>query len=96
MLRSGINEDHTASYFSHENAEATRLRYQLASDSLEMLIQWLKDGGNVGVHGEAIHGYPISILRSGQTPRIALKSGGLFPLPSHILFRCPRPLQSLH
>jgi len=46
---SGIREDHTASYFSHENVEATKLREKLASDSLEMLIRWLKDGGNVGI-----------------------------------------------
>ena len=49
--RSGKREDHTASYFSHGNVEATKLRDQLASDSLEMLIQWLKEGGNVGIHG---------------------------------------------
>lgn len=48
--QSGVKEDHTASYFSHNNAEATRLREQLAADSLEMLIQWLRDGGNVGIH----------------------------------------------
>ncbi len=51
VIRSGKKEDHTASYFSHANAEATRLRDQLAEDSLEMLIQWLKEGGNVGIHG---------------------------------------------
>jgi 6-phosphofructo-2-kinase/fructose-2,6-biphosphatase 2 len=49
-LQSGVREDHTASYFSHNNADATRSREQLAEDSLEMLIQWLKDGGNVGIH----------------------------------------------
>ena len=27
------------------------MRDKLASDSLEMLIQWLKDGGNVGILG---------------------------------------------
>ncbi|KAI0807025.1 bifunctional 6-phosphofructo-2-kinase/fructose-2,6-bisphosphate 2-phosphatase [Fomes fomentarius] len=48
--QSGKREDHTASYFSHDNVEATRLRDQLATDSLEMLIQWLKEGGNVGIH----------------------------------------------
>ncbi|EIM90533.1 bifunctional 6-phosphofructo-2-kinase/fructose-2,6-bisphosphate 2-phosphatase [Stereum hirsutum FP-91666 SS1] len=47
---SGIKEDHTAAYFSHDNVEATRLRDQLANDSLEMLIAWLKQGGNVGIH----------------------------------------------
>jgi hypothetical protein len=59
LSRSGIREDHTASYFSHENIEATRLRDKLAADSLEMLIQWLKDGGNVGILG-AILGCPPS------------------------------------
>lgn len=28
-----------------------QLREQLAEESLDMLIQWLKDGGNVGIHG---------------------------------------------
>jgi 6-phosphofructo-2-kinase/fructose-2,6-biphosphatase 2 len=51
FLRSGVREDHTSTYFSHVNVEATRLREQLAEDSLEMLIQWLKEGGNVGIHG---------------------------------------------
>ncbi|KAH0830401.1 bifunctional 6-phosphofructo-2-kinase/fructose-2,6-bisphosphate 2-phosphatase [Lanmaoa asiatica] len=45
-LQSGIKEDHTAQYFSHNNVEATRIRDKLAEDSLEMLIQWLKRGGN--------------------------------------------------
>ncbi|KAI0049684.1 bifunctional 6-phosphofructo-2-kinase/fructose-2,6-bisphosphate 2-phosphatase [Auriscalpium vulgare] len=48
--QSGVKEDHTHSYFSHDNLEATRLRDALAEDSLEMLIKWLKDGGNVGIH----------------------------------------------
>ncbi|KAF8802439.1 bifunctional 6-phosphofructo-2-kinase/fructose-2,6-bisphosphate 2-phosphatase [Phlegmacium glaucopus] len=48
--QSGIKEDHTASWFSHANTEANQSREQLAQDSLEMLIQWLKDGGNVGIH----------------------------------------------
>lgn len=51
LTRSGVREDHGASYFSHDNTDATRSRDQLAEDSLEMLIQWLKDGGNVGIHG---------------------------------------------
>ncbi|KAF5327775.1 hypothetical protein D9619_004559 [Psilocybe cf. subviscida] len=46
----GIREDHNASWFSHENMEANHSREQLAQDSLEMLIQWLKEGGNVGIH----------------------------------------------
>lgn len=52
-FRSGQREDHTASYFSHDNVEATKLRDQLANDSLEMLIQWLHSGGNVGIHGKS-------------------------------------------
>lgn len=51
VYRSGIKEDHTASWFSHENPQATESRERLAQDSLEMLINWLKDGGNVGIHG---------------------------------------------
>ena len=51
LRRSGIKEDHTANWFNHGNAEANQSREQLAQDSLEMLIQWLKDGGNVGIHG---------------------------------------------
>ncbi|KAF9466579.1 6-phosphofructo-2-kinase-domain-containing protein [Collybia nuda] len=47
---SGIKEDHTASWFSHDNPEATESRERLAQDSLEMLINWLKEGGNVGIH----------------------------------------------
>lgn len=50
-LRSGIKEDHSANFFSHDNPEGTLSRDRLAEDSLEMLIQWLKDGGNVGIHG---------------------------------------------
>jgi hypothetical protein len=29
-----------------------QLRDSLAEDCLEMLIQWLKNGGNVGIHGQ--------------------------------------------
>ena len=43
-----------ASYFNHNNTETTRLREKLAEDSLDMLIQWLKDGGNVGIHGRSL------------------------------------------
>ncbi|KAJ7742889.1 6-phosphofructo-2-kinase-domain-containing protein [Mycena metata] len=48
--QSGIKEDHSASFFSHDNAEGNLSRDRLAEDSLEMLIKWLKDGGNVGIH----------------------------------------------
>jgi hypothetical protein len=77
MTRSGVKEDHTASYFSHDNAEATRLREQLAHDSLEMLIQWLKDGGNVGIHGMGSMVALLPVLHESQMPRIAPEHGGL-------------------
>ncbi|TFK28157.1 fructose-2,6-bisphosphatase [Coprinopsis marcescibilis] len=48
--KEGVKEDHNASWFSHANKQASESREQLAHDSLEMLIQWLKDGGNVGIH----------------------------------------------
>ncbi|KAH9925335.1 histidine phosphatase superfamily [Fomitopsis serialis] len=49
-ITSGQRENHNAEY------SATRTRRRpacetTAEDSLEMLIQWLKDGGNVGIHG---------------------------------------------
>jgi len=46
----GIQADHTAQYFSSANTAAMKLRDTLAEDCLEMLIQWLKQGGNVGIH----------------------------------------------
>ncbi|KAF9448321.1 bifunctional 6-phosphofructo-2-kinase/fructose-2,6-bisphosphate 2-phosphatase [Macrolepiota fuliginosa MF-IS2] len=48
--QSGVKEEHTASWFSHDNQSANESREKLAQDSLEMLIQWLKEGGNVGIH----------------------------------------------
>lgn len=57
LYRSGIREDHTAQWFSHDNPEATESRERLAQDSLEMLIQWLKEGGNVGIHGSSSDDY---------------------------------------
>ncbi|KAF9507878.1 hypothetical protein BS47DRAFT_1488635 [Hydnum rufescens UP504] len=48
--KEGIKEDHTASYFSHTNQTAMQLREALAEESLDMLIKWLKAGGNVGIH----------------------------------------------
>ncbi|KAK4685858.1 hypothetical protein P7C73_g4283, partial [Tremellales sp. Uapishka_1] len=44
-------QDHSAQYFSHANAEASASREQLAVESLDSLIAWLKQGGNVGIHG---------------------------------------------
>ncbi|KAG5337204.1 hypothetical protein C0989_010334 [Termitomyces sp. Mn162] len=71
--QSGIKEDHTAQYFSHDNQSATESREQLARDSLEMLIQWLKDGGNVGIHGLFDHtSCKLPCLMYSQMPRTAL------------------------
>lgn len=73
-----MKEDHTANYFSHGNEEATKLRDALAEDSLEMLIQWLKDGGNVGIHGASW--FPLLAFgiatNVAQMLRIALVIGG--------------------
>lgn len=49
-----MHEDHTAAYFSHSNQTATQMRESVAEESLEMLIDWLKQGGNVGIHGTVI------------------------------------------
>jgi hypothetical protein len=46
----GAQVDHSAAFFSHENAAANESREQLAQDSLEQLLAWLKEGGNVGIH----------------------------------------------
>jgi 6-phosphofructo-2-kinase/fructose-2,6-biphosphatase 2 len=51
LARSGIVEDHTASYFSHSDDKASQLREALAEECLESLIAWLKKGGNVAIHG---------------------------------------------
>ncbi|CEL51896.1 6-phosphofructo-2-kinase [Rhizoctonia solani AG-1 IB] len=48
--KSGITEDHTASYFSHSDDKASQLREALAEECLESLISWLKQGGNVAIH----------------------------------------------
>ncbi|CAE6516757.1 unnamed protein product [Rhizoctonia solani] len=48
--KSGITEDHTASYFSHSDDKASQLREALAEECLESLIAWLKKGGNVAIH----------------------------------------------
>jgi 6-phosphofructo-2-kinase/fructose-2,6-biphosphatase 2 len=55
--KEGAKPNHSASYFSHDNKEATESREKLASDSLDMLIAWLKEGGNVGIHGIASCAY---------------------------------------
>lgn len=49
-VKTGKKEVHSASFFSNQNDEATRQREILAEESLEMLISWLHEGGNVAVH----------------------------------------------
>lgn len=49
----GVKVDHTSQYFSFNNAEANKDRDKLSEDSLDMLIRWLHEGGNVGIHGTA-------------------------------------------
>ncbi|TYJ53246.1 hypothetical protein B9479_006113 [Cryptococcus floricola] len=41
--------DHSATYFSHDDAAALKRRENLAEESLESLIRWLKAEGNVGI-----------------------------------------------
>jgi hypothetical protein len=67
-IREGVKEEHNASWFSHANKQANESREQLAHDSLEMLIQWLKDGGNVGIHGAPALISPITSILIPQSP----------------------------
>lgn len=78
-----MQELHTSNYFSHNNAQATEIRDRLAEDSLEMLISWLKEGGNVGIHGAgAIESFdkPYSESFSRQMRRIVRRVGGMIVL----------------
>ncbi|KAH9813861.1 6-phosphofructo-2-kinase-domain-containing protein [Melampsora americana] len=49
-LKLGQKEDQSANFFDPSNQNASQVREQMASDCLESLITWLKDGGNVGIH----------------------------------------------
>ncbi|KAG6873959.1 hypothetical protein C0995_008998 [Termitomyces sp. Mi166 len=87
--QSGIKEDHTAQYFSHDNQSATESREKLAHDSLEMLIQWLKDGGNMPrtaleAAGKSVlrvqyvhHAQSLPIDRASIEERVAKEKGFL-------------------
>lgn len=48
--RTGKKEVHSANFFSSQNDDAARQREILAEESLEMLISWLHEGGNVAIH----------------------------------------------
>lgn len=50
-LNTGTKADHSAGFFDRDNANASQRRDALASECLESLITWLKEGGNVGIHG---------------------------------------------
>jgi 6-phosphofructo-2-kinase/fructose-2,6-biphosphatase 2 len=68
----GAQVDHSAAFFSHENAAANESREQLAQDSLEQLLAWLKEGGNVGIHdatNSSVH------RRAWITERVAREHG---------------------
>jgi 6-phosphofructo-2-kinase/fructose-2,6-biphosphatase 2 len=52
VRRTGHQEAHTAQFFSGTNEGAMKKREQLAEESLEMLISWLRKGGNVAIHGQ--------------------------------------------
>ncbi|GMK56261.1 hypothetical protein CspeluHIS016_0301010 [Cutaneotrichosporon spelunceum] len=45
----GGKADHSATFFSDSNADAKATREQLAGESLDSLIAWLKKEGNVGI-----------------------------------------------
>ncbi|KAG0152180.1 hypothetical protein CROQUDRAFT_650257 [Cronartium quercuum f. sp. fusiforme G11] len=46
----GKKEDQSANFFDPHNQNASESREQMASECLESLITWLKEGGNVGIH----------------------------------------------
>lgn len=50
----GERLDQSATYFDSTNKQAQRDREKLASQCLENLITWLKEGGNVGIHGTTL------------------------------------------
>ncbi|BGP22653.1 Fructose-2,6-bisphosphatase [Rhodotorula toruloides] len=47
---SGQKADQSSNFFDAKNASASKEREMMASECLEDLIRWLKDGGNVGIH----------------------------------------------
>jgi len=50
-----VKEDDTTKRLSHNNMKTTEPYDKLDVDSLEMLIEWLKEGGNVGIY-DAMNG----------------------------------------
>jgi hypothetical protein len=54
--------DHSADYFSASNEKASALREELATETLESLIRWVKAEGNVGIMGK----HHIAIIQERQ------------------------------
>lgn len=48
---SGKKADQSSNFFDAANPEASKAREAMAAECLEDLIKWLKEGGNVGIHG---------------------------------------------
>jgi hypothetical protein len=46
-----LSNNHSYSFFDPDNEYAKKIREQLAMDCLDELIDWLKKGGRVGIHG---------------------------------------------
>lgn len=47
---SGKAQDQSASFFDPNNTDGKALRDELALETLEELIDWLKKGGRVAIH----------------------------------------------
>ena len=51
LEETGKKADQSANFFDCSNDDAKAVREALAAECLENLIDWLKEGGNVGIHG---------------------------------------------
>ena len=69
-------QDHTAVFFNHSNEEGNKARTQLATETLESLIDWLKAEGNVGIMGELPWLLAVDRTDCSKTPQIVPLSGG--------------------
>lgn len=72
--------DHSADYFSASNEKASALREELATETLESLIRWVKAEGNVGIMGERYfrtwQGVSADVFAVLQTQPTAHSRGG--------------------
>lgn len=62
LPRTGHQEEHTAQFFSGTNEDALKKRELLAEESLEMLISWLRKGGNVAIHGQYVEPCAVRVV----------------------------------